>query len=377
MVKKKDKDSGDEDISAEDDRNARLKELFSAAKKKFGPDSLVFAKDFKYKDVHRISTGILPLDYALGGGLPVGRISMLYGHKSTSKSTNYLRAIGNAQRMCSTCWTRMDRGPCQCGEQRRVKALWLDVESVWDDSWAKKFVDLDDLVLAQPDTAEQAIDIGDAAIRSGAIDIVVVDSIASMTSAVEIEKTASELTVGLQARLVGQQMRKFVSGMNEMQHEMGRKPTVWLINQIRMKVGVMYGSPETTPGGMAVGFATSCEIRTSSGKYTMEHEGEGARPISVEMRAKVEKNKTSAAKMEAEWKMVLADTEVKKVGDIIDEHWALNMAVKAGLVDCASNRYTWKGESYHGASKLETKWMNDREDYEDLKTQLMTVLLAA
>lgn len=372
MAKKKETKEDDQG-SPEEIRDARLKELFAAAKKKFGKDSMVYASEFKYKDVYRISTGILPLDYALGGGVPVGRITMFYGNKSSAKTTNCLRTVGMAQKLCSACWTELEGG-CTCGKNRKVQTLWLDVESVWMDKWSKIFLNTEDIILVQPETAEQAIDIADSALRSGSVDIIVIDSIAAMTSSVEIEKEAAESTVGVQARLVGQQMRKFISGMNTVQQQEGYKPTVFLINQIRMKIGG-YGNPETVPGGMSQGFATSVEIRTASGKTTMDGDGIGARPLNIEMRGKIEKNKTAAPKMEAEWKMSLSDTEVKKVGDIIDEPWAFTMGEQAGLIETSHASATWNGKTYRGRSGLEKHWMEDRADYKYFKSELMKILI--
>jgi len=372
---------GGSPLSGKDQRDAELAMLFKSAAKKFGDGAVGYANDFKFKEIYRIPSGIFPLDYSLGGGWPVGRVSMAYGNKSSSKSTTFLRSVGNAQRMCSECWTRIKtvegKTRCVCGANRPTVALWIDVEGVWDHRWASRFLDVDKIILSQPATAEETIDIGDSFLRSGKVDIIIIDSIAFMTPFTEIERSASEPTVGVQARLVGGQMRKFVSGINEIGRTEGRRPTVFLTNQIRMKVGVMYGNPETISGGLAQGFATSVEARMSSGKYTKDDVT--GQSVCVEMKSRIEKNKTSPGmKMEAEWSMYLLKTEIKDVGEIRDEDFVLKMAEKTGLVDVApGHRYTWKGEAFHGASTLEKHWMLHREEYAELKEQLMAVLVAA
>lgn len=382
MAKKKDDKEDQEQPSVDEHelRKQELAKLFKLTEKKFGQGSVILASAFKWPVVSRISTGIFPLDYSLGGGWPVGRISMIYGHKSSSKSTTFLRSVGNAQRMCSNCWTTIrqqedGKTRCKCGENRPTIVLWLDVEGVWDHQWAKRYLDPEQVVLSQPSTAEETIDVGDSFLRSGKVDIIVIDSIAFMEPFAEIEKSASESTIGVQARLVSQQMRKFVSGVNEIARQEGRRPTVWLTNQIRNKVGVMYGSAETIAGGLAQGFATSVEVRSGSGKPTMDEPT--GKPICVEMKAKVTKNKVSPPYMESEWLMYLMKTEFKDVGQVKDEDFVLKMAEKTGLVDLApAYRYTWNGKQFHGGSQLEKYWAEHPDEYMVIKEQLMEVLLA-
>jgi recombination protein RecA len=382
MAKKKaaEVDQGTEALDPIKAREAKLSELIKATTKKFGERAIYQANDFDVKELARIPTGIFQVDYALGGGLPVGRVSLLFGPKSSSKSTKYLRAGGIAQRLCSLCWTfpKADveggKPKCKCGDNRKVVIGWLDVEGVWDHQWAAKFLKAEDVILTQPSTAEQTIDTADSMLRTGEVDIIVIDSIAFMTPFVETEKSSTEQTVGTQARLNGVMFRKFVSGVNLIAQQEGRRPTIWLTNQLRMKVGVMFGNPETVPGGMAQGFATSVEVRCSSGKYVMDEIT--GKPLSAEMRFKIEKNKTAPAKMEGEYKLVLSKTEVKNVGDVLDEEWAIDMGEKAGLVDVNGSMRSWKGEPYRGGSALAKHFMQNRGAYEEFRNELMPVLLA-
>jgi recombination protein RecA len=192
-----------------------------------------------------------------------------------------------------------------------------------------------------------------------------------MTAIAEIERSSAEQTMGTQARLMGTMFRKVVSGTNAVNQRDGRRPTVWFTNQIRNKIGVMFGNPETVPGGYAQGFATSTETRMSASKY---HEDKETKIItSVDMKFRNEKNKTSVAHMEGEYKLVLHDTEVKKVGDVIDEDYAMKMGAQCGLVEFGRGRAAtvWEGQEFDGRSLLERHWMTNRDEYEAFKLKLM------
>lgn len=364
-----------------DDRDEQLSAYFKQAEKNYGKGAVQFAMDHGHENMPRITTGILPLDVSLGGGLPVGRVSMFYGPKSSSKTTCFLRSVGRAQRMCSSCWTpafpiwKVDvsglKPSCECGDYRKVNAAWLDVEGVWDSTWSRKFLDVNRLVFSSPETGEQACDVADSLLRSGAVDIIVIDSVAFMTPVAEIERSSAEPTMGTQARLLGNMFRKLVSGTNAVSQRDGRRPTVWFTNQIRMKIGVMFGNPETVPGGFAQGFATSTETRMSPSKY---HEDKETKIITnVDMKFRNEKNKTGVAKMEGEYKLVLHDTEVKKVGDVIDEDYAMKMGQQTGLIQLGRGRAStiWEGQEFDGKSLLERHWMTNRDEYEAFKLKLM------
>jgi recombination protein RecA len=364
-----------------DDRDEQLSAYFKLAEKNYGKGAVQFAVDHGHENLPRITTGILPLDISLGGGLPVGRISMFYGPKSSSKTTCFLRSLGRAQRMCSNCWTpafsiwKVDttgqKPRCKCGSYRKVNAAWLDVEGVWDEAWSRRFLDISRVVFSSPETGEQACDVADSLLRSGAVDIVVIDSVAFMEPTAEIERSASEPTVGSQARLLGTMFRKLVSGTNSVSQRDGRRPTVWFTNQIRNKVGVMFGNPETVPGGYAQGFATSTETRMSPGKY--QEDKESGVIISVEMKFRNEKNKTGVAKMEGEYKLQLSDTEVKKAGDVCDEEYAFKIAQQCGLVIPGRGHAPtkWNGMEFDARSLLERHWMINRDEYEDFKLKLI------
>jgi recombination protein RecA len=232
-------------------------EMVKKLKKKHGEMALIRASDFKVQDVPRIPTGVFDLDYALGGGFPAGRISTLYGPKSSGKTTIFLKTIANAQQMCSDCFTFIDeeKGRCVCGECREFVIAFLDVEGALDIPWARKMgVDTEQMMIDIPEYAEAALDIGEALLRSGEVDILVLDSLAFPTPAKEIEVSVEKDLMGTQPRLIGKGVRKFLSAINGVGKESGRRPTVFFTNQIRYKLGVMFGDPETQPGVSASTF---------------------------------------------------------------------------------------------------------------------------
>lgn len=371
--KKEDEEASAEQLSEEEEREQALAALYKGAVKTFGKNTLYSADEHAFKEMKRIPTGVAPLDYIMGGGVPAGRITLFAGHKSTAKTTNILRIIGNAQKMCSYCWGWPE---CTCGKNRKCITAWEDVEGVWDHNWASKFLKVDDsIVLSQPSSAEQAIDLAHASLKA-MVDILVIDSIAFMTPVVEQEKSASEQTMGTQARLMGGAVRKFVATANELGKTKGYRPTIILTNQIRQKIGVLYGSPDTQPGGLAAGFSTSVEIKTSRGKFEMD-EGVTEKPILMELRAKTEKNKTFPPNMEAEWKMALLKTDVKNPGDIIDEDWVFNMGERCNLISVAPQKVELDGKTFRGKSAVEKYWLENRPDYDRFKGELLKILLAA
>jgi recombination protein RecA len=278
--------------------------------------------------------------------------------------------------MCSQCWTFPDENEkCKCKKFRKTIAAYIDVEGTWDAPWAKAHgVDLTSLLLSVPEYAEQSLDIADGLVRSMECDVVVIDSLAFLTPAKEIEESNSKDFMGVQARAIGKGVRKaFVSGLNAVAMETGRRPTIFLTNQIRMKLGVMFGNPETTPGGMAPGFAASTETKCWGGKYEMDDDT--GRPVSVLMNFKVEKNKTSPAKMEGDYKMLLSDTETKKAGDILDEPDMIALAEKIGLVTKDGATWNCMGEGYTAKSHIERKAMIDPQFKRKFRDAMMAVLI--
>ncbi|MCY4612849.1 MAG: recombinase RecA [Nitrospira sp.] len=261
-------------------------------------------------DVQATSTGSLALDLALGvGGLPRGRVVEIFGPESSGKTTLCLHAIAEAQKTGGS-------------------AAFIDAEHALDVSYAKKLgVKIDDLLVAQPDTGEQALEIAETLVRSGAIDLVVVDSVAALVPRAEIEGEMGDSHMGLQARLMSQALRKLTGAISK------SLTTVVFINQIRMKIGVMFGNPETTTGGNALKFYSSVRLDIRR----IESIKDGQEVIGSRVRVKVVKNKTAPPFRQAEFDIMFAEG-VSKVGELID------LGVEKKIIDKAGAWYSYREE---------------------------------
>ena len=332
-------------------------DLIKKVKKKYGAGSLMKARDDRVRRVGRIPTGIFFLDIALGGGVPIGRVNIFWGHKSTGKTAICMKTVASAQRMCMSCHGYM---PCECKNPREPVCVYVDVEGTFDNEWAEKLgVDPDELIVSQPEFAEKALDMTEAHLRSGEVDLVVLDSLAMLTPSKEIEESTAKALQAEQARIVGRAVRKFNSALNFCGEKFGRRPTILFVNQVRHKLGVMFGSPETQPAGFAPGFAATTEVHTlgQGGKYEMDDTT--GKALWVDMKFRIDKNKADAAKMEGEWRLILQDTETKKVGDVADEQTLVEVGKKLGLITGAGSSWECLGEKYRGASKVTERLLTD------------------
>jgi recombination protein RecA len=289
---------------------ANIEDTLNAIKTKFGEDSIMKLGDKPHVDVNAISTGSIGLDSALGvGGLPRGRIIEIFGPESSGKTTLSLHVVAEAQKKGGIC-------------------AFIDAEHAMDPEYSKKIgVKIDELLISQPDTGEQALEIVESLVRSGKIDVIVVDSVAALTPKDEIEGDMGAQHVGKQARLMSQALRKLTGVISR------SKTTVIFINQIRMKIGVMFGNPETTTGGNALKFYAS--VRMDIRRISQIKTGDSV--IGNRARVKVVKNKIAPPFREAEFD-IMYNQGISVSGDILD------LAVTHDIVEKAGAWFAYGGE---------------------------------
>ena len=297
-------------MAIDENKQKALAAALGQIEKQFGKGSIMRLGEDRSMDVETISTGSLSLDIALGaGGLPMGRIVEIYGPESSGKTTLTLQVIAAAQREGKTC-------------------AFIDAEHALDPIYAKKLgVDIDNLLCSQPDTGEQALEICDALTRSGAVDVIIVDSVAALTPKAEIEGEIGDSHMGLAARMMSQAMRKLAGNLKQ------SNTLLIFINQIRMKIGVMFGNPETTTGGNALKFYAS--VRLDIRRIGAIKEGDVV--VGSETRVKVVKNKIAAPFKQAEFQIMYGEG-ININGELID------LGVKHKLIEKAGAWYSYNGE---------------------------------
>jgi recombination protein RecA len=319
-----------------------LTAALSQIERQFGKGAMMRLGDSPQERIPSISTGSLGLDVALGiGGLPKGRIVEIYGPESSGKTTLTLQLIAEAQKNGGTC-------------------AFIDAEHALDPQYAQNLgVNIEDLLVSQPDTGEQALEICDMVVRSAAVDVVIVDSVAALTPKAEIEGEMGDHHVGLQARLMSQALRKMAGNIKN------SNTLVVFINQIRMKIGVMFGSPETTTGGNALKFYSS--VRLDIRRIGAIKEGDEI--VGNETRVKVIKNKVAPPFKQAEFQ-IMYGKGIYRFGEVLD------LGVSLNLVDKAGAWYSYKGERIGQGKKNACEFLKDNSNtYDEIESQIRSQLL--
>jgi len=326
-----------------DDKEKALAAALGQIERQFGKGSIMKLGDNTTMDVETISTGSLGLDIALGaGGLPFGRVVEIYGPESSGKTTLTLEVIASAQREGKVC-------------------AFVDAEHALDPVYAEKLgVNINELLVSQPDTGEQALEICDMLTRSGAIDIIVVDSVAALTPKAEIEGDMGDSHMGLQARMLSQAMRKLTGNLKK------SNTMLIFINQIRMKIGVMFGNPETTTGGNALKFYAS--VRLDIRRIGAVKNGDEI--VGNETRVKVVKNKIAPPFKQAEFQ-ILYGLGINNLGELID------LGVKNGFVEKAGAWYSCNGERIGQGKANAAKYLDEHPEMaKDVDTKLRNMFLS-
>ena len=307
------------------EKQKALEAAMGQIEKQFGKGSVMKLGDYKALNIEAIPTGALGLDIALGiGGIPKGRIIEVFGPESSGKTTLALHMIAEAQK--------------QGGE-----AAFIDAEHALDPVYAKHLgVDIDNLIVSQPDTGEQALEIAEALVRSGAIDIIVVDSVAALVPKAEIDGDMGDAHVGLQARLMSQALRKLAGVINK------SNSCVVFINQLREKVGIMFGNPETTPGGRALKFYSSVRLDIRR----VENIKQDGEIVGSRARVKVVKNKVAPPFREAEFDIIYGQG-ISKSGNILD------IGINLGLVEKSGSWFGYNGERIGQGRENAKKYLED------------------
>jgi len=398
--------------------------------KKYGSGTIGIASESKGLCIDRLPVDIFAADYVMGGGLPIGRITGFCGHKSSGKTLMALKSVAAGQRFCREHRVRMvatDKKKYKCmscgylgdteGElcpsctqvftkaQLKVrdnsdrmlvwandyelvcpkckvynpfKSLWVDSEGSWENSWAvRQGINCSLVQYCRTEFAEQAIDITDNLLRTGEFDLCVVDSLAHLIPMKEIEASSEDWQQGLQARLLNKFMRKLLALINAPGLNVDQRPTIILINQIRLKIGVMFGSNETKPGGLGQDFATSMDLKFWASKYekTGEKEDDAGATLSVLVNLKSEKNKTSTSQQHGSFRLWLVNEDGHVPGDTEEFGVVCGLAKDNGLFGSSKDGWCLQGTPYKTLKEVISVMRNDQSVFHSIRDTLLQLRL--
>lgn len=380
---KKDKGAGnaapvsDPSLTLAQQRVANKKAVLQGVLKKYGKGSIGKAEELASRGVPRISSGVFVLDYALGGGWPRGRMSIIWGGPSCSKTTLMLKMIADAQKRDALTnkylWEVEDQS-----EAVPMQVAFIDIEGTFDQNWAEiQGVDVSNLEYVRPENSEQAADIVEALIRSASMDVIIIDSIAMMTPQAEVQGQMTDQNVGVAARLNTKLFRKVTAAMNSAAlSERRLVPTLFVINQVRNKIGVMFGSPDTKPGGVSQDFVASTEVKVSGNQVKYFDPDDKKFPKWAEFGFKVAKNKVSMPKIEGDYCMALADDPDGsfKVGETIEKKAIIEFSEKLGVLTNEGKSWKYLDQEFKTKSAAVEYWMDDPQRFLVLKRTLLLKL---
>jgi len=341
---------------------SKLDNLITKLNKKFGENTLVRGADATWLNIEKIPTGSFALDLELRGGIPKSRITEIKGPLGSGKSSLCLLIARRVQKI----------------QEAGGNVAWIDAEGVYDSAYAKKIgIDAKRIVISKPDFGEKAVDIVDSLVRSGEFELVVLDSVAAVSPMVEIEDSAQKQQMGIHARLMNKAVRKLQSALNTKISGKQNMTAVILINQIRAKIGILYGNPLTSPGGMGIGFAASLRLHLKRGDWLMIGKGAKERAIGQEIKFKVEKSKVSPVNVSSMFKYYIQD--VPELGvragtvDYVDE--LFRYGVLFGLIKQSGGWYVINDKKFHGEEEVYNYLKKDIKVRKKLKRLLLDVAM--
>lgn len=355
-------------------KKLNIADLVAKINAKYGSGIIMRASQAKALDIPRIETDIFSIDVNTGGGIPIGRITGIFGPKSGGKTSLALRIIASAQGYCRECLVKMVNGKCpKCAKSNGFNTVYVDAEGTWTNEWSAAMgVNCDNVYVFRAEYAEQVLDVADSFLRSGDCDLLVIDTIAALTPMVEVEESAEKQQMGIFARLINKLYRKMISAINEPSLNVSNRPTILVLNQTRERIGMIYGDPMTRPGGKGQEFASTVDIKMRNAKYILNADKQA---VSVIMRFIIDKNKSAPPRGEGEFILHLREHDKYKAGEIDDKEVVWKSACKYGVVSKEGNDWKCLNKCFRVKSDVEEMFLGDVDFYDGVRKALLDILL--